>query len=154
MLTIDVPDERGTARLGRRIGRHLRPGDVVGLIGDLGAGKTALTRSIARGLGVPASVRVCSPTFTILNMYDGGRNPLYHLDLYRVSVAEELVGIGLDDLLSGDGIMVVEWLDRFPEPFGPDYLAVTIEATGDTSRRFTFTPHGPRAAQLLAVLRP
>src|SRR5258705_7953600 len=98
----DSPDE--TAALGERLGRVLEAGDVVALIGDLGAGKTAFVQGMARGLEV-TSQRVASPTFTLVNEHPG-RVPLYHIDLYRLTRADELVEIGFEEYLGGDGVAV------------------------------------------------
>lgn len=99
-----------TEAFGRALADRLQPGDVVALCGDLGAGKTALTRGIARGLGIGGAVT--SPTYTIVNEYAGGRMPLFHFDLYRLSGAEDLFDIGWEDYLSRGGVCVVEWSER------------------------------------------
>ena len=96
-----------TEELGAQLAARLRPGDVVAYTGDLGAGKTAFTRGIARGLGIPE--RVTSPTFTIVNEYEGGRLPLFHFDLYRLGDPEELFDIGWEDYLARGGVCAVEW---------------------------------------------
>lgn len=100
-----------TVALGRRLAERLEPGDVLALQGDLGAGKTHLAKGIAAGLGLdPAAVT--SPTFTIVQEHDGGRLPLLHLDLYRVETEGELARLGLDELLDGDAVALVEWPER------------------------------------------
>ncbi len=147
--TIDVVDGDGTALLGRCLGRHLAPVDVVGLCGDLGAGKTTLTRAVARGAGVPPEVPVNSPTFTILNLYQGTALRICHLDLYRLGDADELEGIGLADLMDDSTALLVEWVDLFPEAFDPDLLLIRIERTGDTARRFRLDAGGDAGAELL-----
>lgn len=96
-----------TEELGRRLAGRLGPGDVVAFTGDLGAGKTAFVRGLARGLGIPG--RVTSPTFTIVNEYEGGRLPLFHFDLYRLSSSDELFDIGWEDYLARGGVCAVEW---------------------------------------------
>jgi tRNA threonylcarbamoyladenosine biosynthesis protein TsaE len=138
----DSPDE--TAALGERLGRVLEAGDVVALVGELGAGKTAFVQGLARGLEV-TSKRVASPTFTIVNEHPG-RVPLYHIDLYRLSHADELFEIGFDEYLGGDGVAVVEWFDRFVEAQPAERLEIAIAITGPHSRVLTITPHGARAA--------
>ena len=102
-----------TRALGEKLARQLRPGDVVLLEGELGAGKSELARGIARGLGVTETVT--SPSFTILNVYESGRYPLYHFDWYRLESEEELYELGMDEYLGGDGIALVEWPGRCPE---------------------------------------
>ncbi len=101
----ECPEE--TEALGERLGRLLTGGEVLAYTGDLGAGKTAFTRGVARGLGI--TERVTSPTFTIVNEYEGGRLPLFHFDLYRLSSAEDLFEIGWEDYLARNGVCAVEW---------------------------------------------
>ena len=103
--------EDETSDAGERLARTLRPGDVVLLYGDLGAGKTAFVRGLARGLGADAE-EVSSPTFTLIQEY-AGRIPLHHVDLYRLE-PREIPDLGLDDLLLGDGVVAIEWADRWP----------------------------------------
>lgn len=93
--------------LGQRIGEGASPGDVYTLVGDLGAGKTVLTQGVAKGLGIREAV--CSPTFTILQIYEGGRLPFYHFDVYRIGDVEEMDEIGYEDYFYGDGVCFIEW---------------------------------------------
>ena len=118
-----------TRALGRRLAGQLRPGDVLLLSGSLGAGKSELTRGIARGLGIEGPV--ASPSFTILNVYDEGRLPLYHFDWYRLESAEELFEMGMDEYLGGDGVCVVEWPERCPEAWPETFLHIFITPAGD-----------------------
>ncbi|HPX70428.1 MAG TPA: tRNA (adenosine(37)-N6)-threonylcarbamoyltransferase complex ATPase subunit type 1 TsaE [Bacillota bacterium] len=111
--TLLFKNEKETQSFGRELAASLKPGDVVALSGDLGTGKTALTRAVARGLGIDCPVT--SPTFTIVQEYEGGRLPLYHFDIYRVHDEEELFEIGIYDYLHGDGVCVIEWADLAPE---------------------------------------
>ena len=141
------PEE--TRALGERLGRVLQPGDVVSLVGELGAGKTCLVQGLARGAGVPADRRVASPTFTIVNEH-AGRFPLYHVDLYRLERESELEEIGLADYLESGGVAVVEWFDRFPDWKPPDHLELTLHITGDESRRIEARATGPSSATRLA----
>lgn len=96
-----------TEALGQRLAERLQPGDVIAYTGDLGAGKTAFTRGLARGLGI--TERITSPTFTIVNEYQGGRLPLFHFDMYRLSSSDELYDIGWEDYLARGGVCAVEW---------------------------------------------
>lgn len=105
------PEE--TERLGAALAARLQPGDVIAYYGGLGAGKTALTRGIAAGLGIPD--RVTSPTYTIVNEYAGGRLPLFHFDMYRLGSADELFEIGWEDYLTRGGVCAVEWSERVEE---------------------------------------
>jgi tRNA threonylcarbamoyladenosine biosynthesis protein TsaE len=98
---------------GREVASALAAGDVLALIGGLGAGKTHFTKGLAAGLGYPGEVT--SPTFALIHEYRGGRLPVFHLDFYRLNSAEELIGIGWDELFDEDGVVVAEWGDRFPE---------------------------------------
>ena len=129
-----------TRALGEAVARQLLPGDVLILEGDLGAGKSEFTRGIARGLGIGGPV--ASPSFTILNVYDEGRIPLYHFDWYRLSGADELYDMGLDEYLGGDGVAVVEWPSRCPEAVPEDHLLIRIRPVNETSREITMTPKG------------
>ncbi len=99
-----------TFALGEKLGRAAQPGDVYTLVGDLGAGKTVFTQGFARGLGITEPVN--SPTFTILQVYDTGRLPLYHFDVYRIEDPDEMEEIGWEDCVYGDGVSIVEWADR------------------------------------------
>src|SRR5687768_17308034 len=110
------PEE--TAALGEKWGREARAGWVVGLTGDLGAGKTQLVKGLARGLGIESCVR--SPTFALVNEYQGGRLPLAHLDLYRLETPTQIIGAGLEDYFNHPaGIAVIEWCERWPDFPGP-----------------------------------
>jgi tRNA threonylcarbamoyladenosine biosynthesis protein TsaE len=137
------PEE--TLALGERWGRAAQRGWVIGLSGDLGAGKTQFVRGFARGLGCPA--RVHSPTFALLNEYGGGRLRLFHLDLYRLNNADEVAGAGLEEyLLNPDGVAVVEWIERWESAeFKAQSSAVRlvrIETLSETERQFTYEDSG------------
>ena len=123
-----------TEAIGAALGRILPAGTVIAYRGDLGAGKTAFTRGLARGLGYRDMVT--SPTYTIVNEYLGGRLPLFHFDMYRLRCAEDLWDIGWDDYLDRGGICAVEWSENVAEAM-EDPVTVTIEKLGDTSRRIT-----------------
>lgn len=114
-----------TFAIGEKIGREAAPGLLCILIGDLGAGKTALTQGIARGLGILETVN--SPTFTIAQVYEGGRLPLYHLDVYRIGDISEMEEIGYEDYFYGNGVCVVEWADLIAELLPVERLQITIE---------------------------
>ena len=125
------PEE--TEALGARLARALEPGAVVAFTGDLGAGKTAFVRGLARGLGVQD--RVTSPTFTIVNEYEGGRLPLFHFDLYRLGSADELFDIGWEDYLARGGVCAVEWSERMEELLEPGTIRVDLRRGEDEGRR-------------------
>ena len=116
--------EQETEALGEALAGVLSPGAVVAFTGDLGAGKTAFVRGMARGLGVPG--RVTSPTFTIVNEYEGGRLPLFHFDLYRLGSADELFDIGWEDFLRRGGVCAVEWSENVAEALEPDAVLIDI----------------------------
>ena len=128
-------NEADTEALGERVAGALPDGGaVIALYGELGAGKTAFVRGLARGLGVDESV--VSPTFTIVNEY-AGRRELFHFDMYRLGGADELFDIGWDDYLSREGICAVEWSENVPEAFDGTEIRVTIEKTDRDGRRIT-----------------
>ena len=134
--------EAGTEALGEAMGHTLSPGAVIAYTGDLGAGKTAFTRGLARGLGIRA--RVTSPTFTIVNEYEGGRLPLFHFDMYRLGSADELFDIGWEDYLARGGVCAVEWSEHVSEALG-DCLRVDIRhGQGDNDRIITITEGGAK----------
>ncbi len=126
--------ERETEIAGKRLAEYLRPGMVVALFGNLGMGKTAFVRGIAEGLGI--TNRVNSPTFTIVNEYDGAV-PLFHFDMYRLSSANELFEIGWDDYLERGGVCVVEWSEKVTGAFPEDTIKVLISRVGDNQRNIT-----------------
>ena len=129
-----------TRALGRQLAQCLQPGDVLLLYGDLGAGKSEFTRGIAEGLGVTSTVT--SPSFTILNVYEEGRIPLYHFDWYRLESVEELYEMGMDEYLGGDGVAVVEWPTQCPEAIPETHLAVHITPAGENEREISLIPMG------------
>ena len=123
-----------TEKIGFALGQMLTAGAIVAYRGDLGAGKTAFTRGLARGLGYGDAVT--SPTYTIVNEYLGGRLPLFHFDMYRLSSADDLWAIGWDDYLERGGVCAVEWSENVDDAM-ENAIYVTIEKTGDESRRIT-----------------
>ena len=123
-----------TEAVGEMLAKHLRPGTVLAYTGDLGAGKTAFTRGLARGLGY--NEPVTSPTYTIVNEYLGGRLPLFHFDMYRLGSADDLWDIGWEDYLERGGVCAVEWSENVTEAM-ENAIWVRIEKTGPESRRIT-----------------
>jgi tRNA threonylcarbamoyladenosine biosynthesis protein TsaE len=142
------PEE--TADWGRKLGRLLRAGDVVALIGELGAGKTALAQGIARGLGVPEETYIASPTFTLINEYRG-RIPLYHLDFYRLDDPSDCANLGLEEYLGGAGVALIEWADKMAALLPGDHLAIRLAYRDETTRQALVCASGDRSAQLLRV---
>ena len=146
-----------TIALGERLGTLLQAGDVLVLTGDLGAGKTQLTKGIAAGMGVEDDVT--SPTFNILMVYDGERMPLYHFDLYRLDDPDQLEDIGLYEMLDGDGACVIEWGEQFSDEIGPERLDVSLTrldeqaAVGEEPpREVRLVAHGERAEEIATAL--
>ena len=123
-----------TEALGERLAAALHGGEIIAYRGELGAGKTAFTRGLARGLGF--SMRVTSPTYTIVNEYTGGRLPLFHFDMYRLHDADDLFDIGWEDYLERGGVCAVEWSENVAEAM-TGAITVTIEKTADDARRIT-----------------
>ena len=132
-----------TEALGEKLAQLLKPGTVIAFRGDLGAGKTAFTRGLARGLG--ASDRVTSPTYTIVNEYLGGKMPLFHFDMYRLGSSDELFDIGWEDYLERGGICAVEWSENVEDAM-EDALSVCIEKLGDNERKITIEGGGQYAS--------
>ena len=128
--------EKETEQLGERLGAALKPGSVIAYTGDLGAGKTAFTRGLAKGLQVPE--RVTSPTFNIVNEYEGGRLPLFHFDMYRLGGADELFDIGWEDYLTRNGVCAVEWSENVEEALEEGTIRIDIRrGENDNQRRIS-----------------
>lgn len=123
-----------TERLGEKLAEKLTPGAVLAYRGELGAGKTAFTRGLARGLGCKETVT--SPTYTIVNEYLGGRLPLFHFDMYRLASSDDLWDIGWEDYLDREGVCAVEWSENVQDAM-ENAVTVTIEKLGETTRRIT-----------------
>jgi tRNA threonylcarbamoyladenosine biosynthesis protein TsaE len=143
---------RATFALGVRLGEALRPGDVVALVGDLGAGKTQLVRGVCRGAGVPDQ-QVSSPSFAIIATYRG-RLTVHHADLYRLSDEDELYATGFSDLVGGEGAVLVEWADRAPAALPAERLEIRLghDDASPTVRRLTLSGTGERHAALARLL--
>ena len=133
-MTYETNSPEETEQLGAALGRIVRPGTVIAYRGGLGAGKTAFTRGLARGLGYTDIVT--SPTYTIVNEYLGGRLPLFHFDMYRLSSSDDLWDIGWEDYLDRGGVCCVEWSENVADAL-EDPITVTIDKLGENSRRIT-----------------
>ena len=127
-----------TQEVGEKIGRSLKPGDVVALIGALGAGKTCLTQGIARGAGVHCEQTVNSPSYVLINEY-AGRLPIYHIDLYRLQHLGEIVDLGLEEYLDGDGVCVIEWADRMESLLPGRHIRIHITGKDEFTRTIQIT---------------
>lgn len=130
--------EEETIALGEQIARGLKPPAVVLLIGELGAGKTTIAKGLVRGLGAAAPEDVSSPTFTLIHEY-GERPKVYHIDLYRLERASEVVALGIDDLMDGDAVLLVEWGERFPALWPPDRIEIHLSPLDEQEREVTVT---------------
>ena len=125
MRVIESFSPEVTFCLGQELGRQAQPGELYTLVGDLGTGKTVLTQGIAKGLGIEEPI--CSPTFTIVQVYEGGRMPLYHFDVYRIGDVEEMEEIGYQDYFYGQGLTMVEWANLIEEVLPQHYVEIQIE---------------------------
>ena len=143
--------ETETQRLGTMLAKQLKPGTVIALNGNLGAGKTRLVQAIAAALGVDRS-EVNSPTFVLIQEYQG-RLPLYHFDTYRLKDTDEFLELGADDLLYADGVCLIEWADKVIEVLPQDLLKIEIEHTTETARTFRFKGQGPRSTKIVNTLK-
>ena len=130
--------EEETIALGEEIARGLKPPAVVLLIGELGSGKTTIAKGLVRGLGAAAPEDVSSPTFTLIHEY-GERPKVYHIDLYRLERASEVLALGIDDLMDGDAVLLVEWGERFPALWPPDRIEIHLSPLDEQDREVTVT---------------
>jgi tRNA threonylcarbamoyladenosine biosynthesis protein TsaE len=138
---------------GRRLGKLALGGEIIGLIGELGAGKTCFVRGVAEGAGVGNKAWVRSPTFTLINEYQG-RVPVYHIDLYRVGNNHaDIEGLNLREYLYADGMSLIEWFEYLPATEVDEYLELKIAHASATARELTFSAHGERYEQLLQELK-
>jgi tRNA threonylcarbamoyladenosine biosynthesis protein TsaE len=147
-LVLESASAAETRRIGGRLARLLRPGDIVLLEGELGAGKTCLAQGIGQGLRVAEPVK--SSSFVLVNEYHGRLN-VYHADLFRLNAPEEVADLGLEEN-AADGLLLIEWPDRAMEEMPPEHLLVRLEMTGEKTRRLTFDAAGERYERLLKDL--
>jgi tRNA threonylcarbamoyladenosine biosynthesis protein TsaE len=150
--TIVTTSPRQSRNLGRNLGRLVQGGEIIGLVGDFGAGKTCFVRGFAEGIGVGADAWVRSPTFTLINEYSG-RLPVYHIDLYRVGKQEELESLNLREYLYGDGVSLIEWFEFLPASDVDEYLELRISHGGGNRRQLDFVAHGQRYERMLDELK-
>ena len=149
-LVVRAETAEGMQAFGERLGRALRAGDVIALVGPLGAGKTTFVQGLARGAGVPPERHVASPTFALVNEHPG-RVSLVHADLYRIAGERELLELGLDDAFDRAAV-AIEWLDRFPDAAPADRLELTIAFEEGGARQITAKGTGPRGDALVAAI--
>lgn len=141
MKKIFLKNEDSTIRLGQEVAKLLFEGFILCLNGDLGAGKTCMTRSIAKTLDIEDDIT--SPTFTIINEYETGRLNLYHFDVYRIGESEEMYDIGFEDYINSDGVCIIEWSDIIKDILPKDRLEMYISYSGE-GREVELTPYGPK----------
>jgi tRNA threonylcarbamoyladenosine biosynthesis protein TsaE len=152
-LKLTSPSEECSLRLGARIGEQAVTGDVFALWGELGSGKTLFTRGIARGMGIPPQIPITSPTFTIINEYEG-RLRLYHLDLYRLTTIEDLETLPWRETILGTGVAVIEWPDRMGGLLPEERWDIRFEILDEDSRLITLTTGGAGHRARFARLAP
>lgn len=133
-MVIEVSGEKETRELGIKLGQEAKPGEVYALVGDLGTGKTVFSQGFAEGLGITEPVN--SPTFTIVQVYEEGRLPFYHFDVYRIGDIEEMYEIGFEDCFYGEGVSLVEWANYIEELLPED--AIRIEIEKDLEKDFSY----------------
>lgn len=151
-VTYESASDQETVSLGRKLGEALKASDVIALIGELGSGKTCFAKGLALGLGVSPDTIITSPSFSLINEYEG-RHTLYHMDVYRLETVSEFMSAGLDEYFYQDGVVAMEWADRWPEIL-PDWrLAVRFVILGDDLRKIAFSGHHPRTIEILANIQ-
>jgi tRNA threonylcarbamoyladenosine biosynthesis protein TsaE len=139
--------EDETFALGQRIGRGLKGGELLLLEGELGLGKTVLVKGIADGLGIDAD-EVTSPSYTLVHEYEGGRFPLFHVDLYRLDAIEDIGSLGLEEIMAAGGVIVVEWGDKLPPYLRKGATTIRFRDMGEGSRHIEILPTGPAPARV------
>jgi len=151
-INIEINGVEETIELGALIGPLLRPGDVVALVGRLGAGKTYLTKGIAEGLGIDGRKLVTSPSYVLINQYEGNI-PIYHFDAYRLKSPGEMYDIDCVEYFEGDGISIVEWADKVMECMPEAFIEISFRITNQTSREITVTYKGERYRSFIKRLK-
>ena len=145
---IYLNNDQETREIGFKLGKLLKPGSIVCLIGDLGAGKTTMTQSLAEALEVDDYIT--SPTFTIVNQYEG-KMPLYHFDVYRIGCSEEMYDIGFEEYINGDGVCIIEWANIIEDILPDEYLKIELNYK-DMGREMTLIPYGEKKKKIVEEL--
>lgn len=152
MLALKTRNAAGTKALGEKIGKKLQGGEVIALIGELGAGKTCLTQGLALGLGINPREYVTSPSFTLINEYQG-RLPLYHIDLFRLKDKEEVEELGYEEYLYGEGVTIIEWAEKAEDLLPEEYLRIELTPLDEDRRRIRLEPFGQHYREILKGIR-
>jgi tRNA threonylcarbamoyladenosine biosynthesis protein TsaE len=148
-VTFVTTSDQETIRLGRRLGSVLSKGDVVGLSGELGSGKTWFTKGLALGLGISSDMVITSPSFTLVNEYEG-KCPFFHMDLYRLDDPTDIQSIGLEEYLNDESIVAIEWADRWSEIPLEGTINIRLVIIDDHRREITLSGEYPRALEIIA----
>lgn len=148
-LSFSAKNIGDTLSFGKKLGSTLKIGEVIALTGELGAGKTTLVQAIATGLGIPSDVIVCSPSYTLVNEYDG-RIPLFHFDLYRLEDAKDIHELGFEEYLEGEGVSIIEWADIAPNLLPAEHLKIDIKIINEDEREMAVTALGERYKRVLS----
>jgi tRNA threonylcarbamoyladenosine biosynthesis protein TsaE len=151
LCTVVSKSSRQTMSWGKKLGRLVQGGEIIGLVGELGAGKTCFVRGFADGIGVSKEAWVRSPTFTLINEYNC-RLPVYHIDLYRVGAPAQQAGLNLREYLYSDGVSLIEWFEYLAADEVDEYLEIKIAHLGGAKRELAFVAHGERYEAILARL--
>ncbi len=142
---------KDTLNIGRKLSRHLQKGDIICLFGELGSGKTVLTKGIAEGLGVTRD-KVISPSFVLIRRYVNSKFPLYHFDLYRLNSEKEIIGLGYEEYLYDEAVSVIEWADRLKHLLPKEYLKINLRVLKDEKRGITVAHFGKRYERMAKLL--
>jgi len=151
-IKLKLNDAEATTSFGKLLGRFLVRGQVIALSGELGAGKTTLVKAIASGIGIPKEVIVSSPSYTLINEYEG-RMPLYHFDLYRLESASEIYDLGFSEYIEDNGISVIEWADVAPEVLPANHLEIKILILEEDEREIILTGKGAAYSKIINKLK-
>jgi tRNA threonylcarbamoyladenosine biosynthesis protein TsaE len=151
-LYLTTSSHEETRKLGHQIGEMVQEGTVLALFGDLGSGKTTFVQGLARGLGIPGSTYVTSPTYTLINEYEG-RCRLFHMDLYRINDPSELPDLGFDDIMNSRGVVAIEWSERLPEQALSGALSIHFDILTRESRSVSFFAYGLACKDLIKDIK-
>jgi tRNA threonylcarbamoyladenosine biosynthesis protein TsaE len=150
--TVATKSARQTMGLGRKLAEVVQGGEIIGLVGELGTGKTCFVRGFAAGLGVGQDAWIRSPTFTLINEYHG-RLPIYHVDLYRIGERQELEELDLREYLYSDGVSLIEWFEKLSLAEADGFLEIRMAHRGGSKRQLTFVAHGERYEKIIEVFK-